>query len=135
MVNTANLTDGANTTNISVGSGGVTDSNYAFLAANGGVKDAGSQAAAVSLPSDSFLELEYAVQANAQATSSATYCFRVTNAGSAANFTYSQYPQVTLSSGAGSPTITLTLSSSTVALSTASRSSRILVTRQPRSFG
>ncbi len=116
MVNTANLTDGANTTNISVGSGGVTDSNYAFLAANGGVKDAGSQAAAVSLPSDSFLELEYAVQANAQATSSATYCFRVTNAGSAANFTYSQYPQVTLSSGAGSPTITLTLSSSTVAL-------------------
>ncbi len=114
MFNSANLTDGADTTNIATTTGGVTDANHTFLTPNGGVRDVSNQTGALTLPSDSFVELEYDIQAVASSTAGATYCFRVTNAGSAANFVYSQYPQATLSASA--QTISLTLNSATVNL-------------------
>lgn len=112
---TANLTDGANTTNIALATGGVADGNHTFITANGGVKTAGSQTAAVSVPSDSFVELEYAVAPLANATSGTPYCFRVTNAGSTSNFSYTRYPSATVSA-ASSQSITLSFSPATVAL-------------------
>jgi hypothetical protein len=106
MSNTANLTDGANTTNIANGTGGVTDENHTFISSNAGVKDTSSTVSALSVPSDSFVELEYAVTALAAATDGGTYCFSLTNAGSTTNFAYSVYPEATL---ANSSSLSLTV--------------------------
>lgn len=105
LVNTANLTNGANTTNIAVSQGGVADSNATFNSTNGGVRTTGSQTAAQSVDSSSFVELEYAINALSAATDGGTYCFRITNAGSASLFQYDQYPTATLANG-GSLTFT-----------------------------
>jgi hypothetical protein len=106
MSNSTNLTNGNNTTNIATGVGGTGDSNRYFVG-TGSVLDTASQTGSVSIPSHSFIELEYAVQALSGATDSATYCFRVTNAGTATQHVYSTYPTATLS---GSVSLTLTVS-------------------------
>lgn len=103
---TSQLVEGNDTTNISVASGGTTDDNAVFLSPNGGQRETTSQTGALSLPSNKFVEMEYAVQALAAATSTGTYCFRVTNAGIATNYVYTRYATTTISSGANSaPTV------------------------------
>jgi hypothetical protein len=111
MVDSSNLTEGANTTNISTSVGGVTDENHIFLSTNVGIKDTSSQTASLSVPSDSFAELEYSIEPMTAATDSGVYCFRITNAGSATNFTYTRYPQATLSGGGASLTFVTDASS------------------------
>lgn len=98
MSDSANLTNAANTTNVAVSTGGVSDTNATFLVANGGVRDTGSDTGALLISSDTFVELEYSMVANAAATDGGTYCFRVTNAGSTTNFSYSVYPEATITS-------------------------------------
>lgn len=97
MLNSANLTDGANTTNIvSLLNGAVTDENTNFLASNAAVKDTSSQTAGMILSSTTFAELEYSiVSSSTLASENSTYCFRVTDAGTALE-TYSVYPEITL---------------------------------------
>lgn len=112
MSNSANLTDGANTTNIAVATGGVADTNATFISSNTGVKDTSSDTSSLSVSSDSFVELEYSIAAQSSATDGATYCFRVTNAGSATNFQYDVYPQATLAAGS----LTFSVDSNTQAL-------------------
>jgi hypothetical protein len=106
MSNSTNLTNGNDTTNIATGVGGVSDSNKYFIG-TGGVLDTSSQSGSISVPSHSFVELEYSIQALSGATSAGTYCFRVTNAGSTANYIYSAYPTATI---AGSVSLTLSVS-------------------------
>lgn len=108
----ANLTNAGNTTNIAVASGGVSDTNATFLAANGGVRDTASETGALLVSSDSFVELEYSMTANTSATDGATYCFRITNAGSTTNFQYNVYPQATITSGS----LTFAIDSNTTSL-------------------
>ncbi len=98
MSNSANLTNGANTTNIALGVGGVSDENNRFVTSNGSVLDTASQSSAVSVASDAFIELEYSITALTAATDGGTYCFRVTNAGSTSLYTYSVYPEAVISS-------------------------------------
>lgn len=98
MAASANLTEGGNTTNISTATGGVTDENHLFLVANGGVRDTASQTGALLVSSDTFVELEYSMQALAAATDGGTYCFRITNAGVATDYAYEEYPEATISS-------------------------------------
>lgn len=93
------LTEAGNTTNIAIGSGGVTDENSTFLSANGGQRETASQTGSLSLDSNSFVELEYAIQALPAATDGGTYCFRLTNAGATTNFVYSKYATTTIASG------------------------------------
>lgn len=115
MATTSNLTDGSDTTNIAVSTGGVIDTNHTFITPNGGVKTTSSQTGNISVPSDSFVELEYAVKPLASSTVNGTYCFRVTNAGlPPTQFVYSQYPQATVV--VGSQSITLTIDPSVVNL-------------------
>lgn len=110
MSDSTNLTEGNNTTNIATSSlGAVSDGSHTFITPNGGLRDTSNQTGAISVPSDSFAELEYSIAATS--TASGTYCFRTTNAGSATNFTYTQYPQATLSVGQN---ITLIVSPSTI---------------------
>ncbi|MDA2923343.1 DUF2341 domain-containing protein [Acidobacteria bacterium AH-259-L09] len=91
MVDSANLTDGAATTNVA---SGLTDANPTFVA--GQVKDTGNQTTGISLTTTEFTEIEYALQATANATDGALYCFRLTNAGVTTDFTYTQYAQATV---------------------------------------
>ena len=87
IVGSANLTDGAATTNVA----GLTDENTTFVA--GQVKDTGNQTTGINLTVAEFTEIEFAVQPTLNATDDTTYCFRMTHAGSTTFFTYSVYGQ------------------------------------------
>jgi hypothetical protein len=93
MYNTANLTDGNNTNDIATSTGGVSNANPTFKTSNLAVKDEYSQVATTTLSYEDFIEMEFSIKPS---TSSGTYCFRITNAGSTTNFTYTRYPETTL---------------------------------------
>lgn len=95
MFDTPNLTDGNNTTNISVAVGGVTDENTTFLTPNGGIKDTSSQTGAIILSPSEFVELEYSITASSSAIDGSSYCFRVTDAGTPLH-TYTTYPRAVI---------------------------------------
>ncbi len=90
----ANLTEGGDTTNIAVSSGGVTDPDTTFLTPNGGVRDTTGEAGPLSLAPTNFVELEYAIEAVSGAVDGTTYCFRVSNAGAPLP-TYTKYAEAT----------------------------------------
>lgn len=95
MSPTANLTDGANTTNIAVSSGGVTDENSVFLSSNGGIRDATSTLSTLILDTTDYIEMEFAIAASSTATEGATYCFRLADSSSSLT-TYDVYPAATI---------------------------------------
>ncbi len=115
------LTEAGDTTNIAVATGGVTDENNSFISTNGGQRETTSQTGNITVYSNQFVELEYAIQALDAATGAA-YCFRLTNAGSTTNFTYTAYPEATVSAAS---TITLTIDAGgTIAFGTLSYGTR-----------
>lgn len=95
MSNSANLTDGSNTTNIATTTGGTTDENTTFLVSNGGQKDTSSQTGGLTLSPTEFVEIEYSVVPTPSATDGGTYCFRLSNAGNPID-TYAVYPEATI---------------------------------------
>ncbi len=94
MVDTTNLTDGNDTTNIATSIGGITDANTTFLTPNGGQKDTSSQTGGLTFSSTNFTELEYAIEATADAGDETNYCFRVTDAGTPLP-SYTTYAELT----------------------------------------
>lgn len=96
MFDSSFFLNGSNTTDISTSSGGTTNENTTFLTTNGGVRDTSSQTGGLVLTNANFVELEYSVVASTTATEGATYCFRVTDAGTPLPV-YSVYPSATLS--------------------------------------
>lgn len=92
MAASVNVTDGTATTNVV---GGLTDNSTTFVA--GQVKTIGNTTSAITLTSGQFTEVEYSIKATSTATGQ--YCFRLTNNGVTTNFSYTNYAQVTLSSG------------------------------------
>lgn len=110
MVNSANVTDAAVTTD----SAGVTNGGSTFVA--GATKDTGSETATITTPTTAhFTELEYSIKPNANAVVSANYCFRLTNAGTATGYTYTNYAEATVTAVADTtaPTITNVTSTKT----------------------
>jgi hypothetical protein len=102
MFNTSNYTDQTASTNVSSGPAVITDpSGFSFTA--GKLVSNTSNSAAVTLTSGQFSEIEYAFQANANATSPA-YCFRLTNAGTALD-NYANYPILNINYPPSAPTI------------------------------
>jgi hypothetical protein len=100
MVTSTEFADGDPTSNIVPG---LTDApSKTFVA--GQLKESNDQTTGIALTGTEFTEIEYAVQATASATDGATYCFRLTDAGTATNFTYTdaKYGKVTLAG----PTVT-----------------------------
>lgn len=87
----ANFLDGAVTTNVA---GGLTDANTTFVA--GQMKDTGNQTAGITLTNTNFTEIEFNIQATNNASDGNNYCFRLTNAGSTTDFTYTAYPEITV---------------------------------------
>jgi len=95
IFDSANLTDGDDTTNIAIATGGVSDAAITLLTPNAGIKDLSDTASALLLNVDEFVELEFALQATTNAVEGTTYCFRVTDLGTEiAN--YAILPQVTI---------------------------------------
>lgn len=82
VVNTANLTDGNDTTLVTNSSyGALTAENTTRHTPNGGQKDTSSQANSLTLNKDEYVELEYAIQPTLSAAEGNTYCFRLSDAG------------------------------------------------------
>ena len=95
MSDSTHLTDGDDTTNIAISAGGVSDENSIFISPNGGVKDTSSTVDPIEIDTTEFIELEFSVVASSSALEGQTYCFRLTDAGSALG-SYTTYPQVTI---------------------------------------
>lgn len=95
LFNSTNITEGTDTTNIAVSAGGITDVGTTFFSNNNGVKDTSSQVAALALPGKNYTDLEFALTASSTATEGATYCFRLSNAGTPLD-SYTEYPKVTI---------------------------------------
>jgi len=114
MSNSPNLTDGANTTNIGTGTGGVTDENTTFLASNGGVRDTGSETGPLALTATQHVDLEYSILASTTAVEGNTYCFRVTDQGTVL-FAYNQLARATI---AADVSVTVATTSQVVSTST-----------------
>jgi hypothetical protein len=95
LQSTVNLTDGADTTNIAIGIGGVTDENAVFLTPNGGVRDTSDTTGAIALAIDEYVEFEFSLVASTSAIEGATYCFRLSDTGSDLNV-YAVYAQATI---------------------------------------
>ena len=96
MVNTANLTQGSNTTNIATALGGMTDENVTFKTGNGGQNDTSAVSATTTLSSTEFIEVEYSLQETSFAGYDTNYCFRLSNSGTALNV-YTNYAELTTS--------------------------------------
>lgn len=95
MFNSTNITEGGSTTNIATTTGGVTDVGDTYLVVNGGLRDITSQTGAITLPGKNFVDLEYSLTASTSATQGATYCLRVTDAGTVID-SYNTYPEVSI---------------------------------------
>lgn len=95
MVATTNYSDQAASTNASSGPGVLTDPGGSSFTAGKLVRSTSNTATSVTVDQNQFTELEYALQANSNA-SQPTYCFRVTNAGANLN-TYSQFALLNVS--------------------------------------
>ncbi|MCA9361238.1 hypothetical protein KC845_01630 [Candidatus Kaiserbacteria bacterium] len=81
MYDSSNLTNGTDSTDISIGIGGVTNGNSVHLSPNGALLDTTSQTTGLVLDTNNFLELEYSLVASSSAAEGTTYCFRLTDAG------------------------------------------------------
>ncbi len=91
------LVDNGNTTDISTTTGGVTNVGT-FLSTNGAQQDVDGTTGNIDLTANGWLEIEYALQADSTAPEGATYCFRVTNNGTALD-NYTIYPEATIKLG------------------------------------
>lgn len=96
MYNSPHVTDGANTTNISNALGGVTDDNPSFKTPNAAMKDTGSKVATTTILNTELIETEFSIKENAAAGYDTTYCFRVSDNGTALK-SYTTYPELTTS--------------------------------------
>jgi hypothetical protein len=94
MSDSVNLTNGQNTTNISVLSGGVSDENSSFLTANGGVRDTESLTGSTTLSQTQFTELEFSLTSTLSTAFNTNYCFRVTSNGTPLP-AYTNYAELT----------------------------------------
>ncbi|OHB22119.1 MAG: hypothetical protein A2939_05815 [Parcubacteria group bacterium RIFCSPLOWO2_01_FULL_48_18] len=72
----------------------------------GYLKESSSTASLLTVGVDYFTELEYAIKATSNATSGNTYCFRLTDNGTALpSYVSSAYPEATIATGAVSGTL------------------------------
>ncbi|MEZ4104333.1 MAG: hypothetical protein R3B60_03540 [Candidatus Paceibacterota bacterium] len=97
LYDSINLTNGNNTTNVAISSGGVTDGANTFLSGNNAVLDTTSTVSGISLDQNEFIEFEYSIQASSTVAEGETYCFRLISNDIALN-NYTNYPTLTITS-------------------------------------
>lgn len=96
MYNSVNVTDGNNTTNIAIPTGGITDGNTNFLSSNGGQKDSSATTTTLTLNNTQFTEFEFSINSTAMTAFNTTYCFRLASDGDLL-FQYDNYAELTTS--------------------------------------
>ncbi len=94
VVDSSNLTDDTDTTDITVGTGGVTNENTTFLTPNSSVEEGSALSATTTLSDTEFIELEYVFQQTDKAGYNTSYCFRLSKSGVPLN-AYDKYPELT----------------------------------------
>jgi hypothetical protein len=87
------ISDG-NTTDIASTTGGITNESGSFVG-TGALRETSPNSGSLTLTSTQFTELEYNIEATADAGDGVTYCFRVSAAGTALP-SYTNYPELTL---------------------------------------
>jgi hypothetical protein len=112
------LAEGANTTDIATSTGGVTNGNTDFLTPNGGVRDVSSVVATLTFLPTNFTEVEFSITSSSTTPEGQTYCFRLSNAGTALS-TYADYPRITISSdvtvqATGTPVSSITIPTTSI---------------------
>ncbi|MEM9336234.1 MAG: hypothetical protein AAGA35_00050 [Patescibacteria group bacterium] len=92
------LTEGADSTNIGTGSGGVSDPSGppTYLSSNGALRDVSSQTGALTLDFDEFVEFEFGIEPTVTAPQGNTYCFRLSDSGTELR-NYTNYAEGTIS--------------------------------------
>jgi hypothetical protein len=101
IVDSTYFSDSDPTANVT---GGLTDEGSTFVP--GELKDAGNTTGTITLDTDEFTEIEFAVKAIATATDGGDYCFRLVAASGTSISTYTVYAQISLSTNA--PNLTQT---------------------------
>ncbi len=96
MYDSSNIRDASSTINIGEAEGGMPDENTQFLSPNEALKDASSTIATTTLTAIQFLEAEFSIIPTADAGFNISYCFRLTNNGTALG-AYTVYPELTTS--------------------------------------
>lgn len=81
MYDSTHIVNGTDTTDISLGLGGVDNENSSFLTPNGGQLDVSSETGSLSFLPTNWTEIEYAIVASTSAEEGDSYCFRLTNSG------------------------------------------------------
>ncbi len=95
LVDTANLTEGNDTNDIALASGGISNpGGSTFVSPNGGQRDITAQTGNITLTSTDYVELEFAFEATLLAGDETSYCFRVSAAGTELP-SYIQYAELT----------------------------------------
>ncbi|MCA9361738.1 hypothetical protein KC906_00025 [Candidatus Kaiserbacteria bacterium] len=90
------INDGTNSTDISVGIGGVDNENSVFLSPNGGLRDTTSSIDSLTFLPTNWTEAEFSIIPTVSATEGQNYCFRLSDNGVPIE-SYDQYPEVTIS--------------------------------------
>jgi hypothetical protein len=104
IFNSSNITDQGATTNASSGPGVITDpAGYSFSAGKF-VNNTSNTATSLTIGAGNFTEVEYALQANANANH-ASYCFRVTTSAGTPLDNYNNYPILSINYPPSTPTI------------------------------
>lgn len=75
------ITDGNNSSDLAVGSGGTTNENTTHLGSNGALRDTSSQLSSLTFGTNNFLEAEFAIEPTVTAVQGTSYCFRLSDAG------------------------------------------------------
>ncbi len=96
MYDSINLTDGDDSTDISILGGGVSNENSSFLSPNSAIKDTSSIIATTSITSSEYLEAEFSIEQTVDAGNDITYCFRLAASSVELN-AYSKYAELTTS--------------------------------------
>jgi hypothetical protein len=98
MDTSVHVADGTATTDM-----GAVDSPAGKDFVAGFFKTQSNQTSPLTLATTEFTEIEYVIRSTTNSTVDTLYCFRVTNAGSVTNFTYTNPPSVTVLSVASRP--------------------------------
>lgn len=95
MDSTSQLTQGDDTTDVSEADGGVSEPNPFFVTPNAAQLESTDQSSAIALTTSEYAELEYALTITDVSAFGATYCFRLTDAGTPLA-AYTNYPELTI---------------------------------------
>ena len=92
---TSQLVQGDDTSDLAIGSGGVTNPSTSLLTPNSAQLETTDQLVARTVATTEYLKLEYALSLTTESSYSATYCFRLTDAGTPFD-TYTNYAELTV---------------------------------------